>query len=159
MLSNNNIKSLGVFILLVTFFSCKTMVKYTDEQPYNTLNAWVQQWHGGVRGSGQGVLVHIEAKPSTTAITPDSVFYNGQKEKVTIVSKKENTLVLEANLRKFNNEEQQISHGTSSLSDTDSIAKKGELVFSFYKNNKLNYYKIKDFKQKKPLFYAAAKPH
>ena len=158
MLSNNNIKSLGVLILLVTFFSCKTMVKYTNEQPYETINTWVQQWHGGVRGSGQGILIHIDAKTNSNVIKPDSIFYNGQKGKVNIISKQQGSLVLEANLRKFNNEEKQISQGISSLSDTDSIAKKGELVFSFYKNNKLNYYKIKDFKQQKPLFYPAAKP-
>ena len=152
----NNIKLLGVLGLLIAFFSCKTQQNFTSISPYENLNAWVQPWMGGRFGSGHGTIVHITALDNTQ-IKPDSIFYNGQKDKVSVLNTKPQ-LELETNLRTFSPRETAISGGVSSPVDTDSIAKNGKIVLSFITKKGAEYFEIAKFSKKPLMAYAQARP-
>lgn len=156
MLTYNISKSIITIVLLLTFFSCKTTENFVDKPPYANINAWTQPWIGGAFGTGSGTKIHVSADFKET-ILPDTIYYNEQKNKVKIISKSPK-LIFETNLTKVTPKEHQISQNTSSLLDKDNIAKKGELVFGFVKNNKRFYYKIVQFKKKPTLMYASARP-
>jgi hypothetical protein len=153
---NNTLKSLGVGLLLMTFFSCKTIVKFTKKAPCNDLEASIQHWIGGAYGTGKGIYIVIST-PTDINFKPDTVYYNGQKGELLLESKTPK-LVYRANLTQVTSKESEISGNQSSTFDTDSIAKKGELVFSFLRNNKKWYYKFKKFEKKPILMFASAKP-
>jgi len=153
---NNTIKSLGVSLLLMTFFSCKTVVKFTKTSPCANLEASVQHWIGGAYGSGKGVIITISAE-KTCDFQADTVYYNGQKGKL-ILKSASPQLIYEANLSQVTAKEAEISGAKSSDYDTENIAKKGELVVRFSKANKAVYYKFLSFKKKPILMYAVAKP-
>ena len=156
MKTNNIIKLLGILGFLMAFFSCKTQQKFTTTSPYKNMTAWIQPWAGGRLGSGHGTIVHISVL-NNAQIKPDSVFYNGQKDKIQVLSNK-TQLELETNLRSFNLKETAISGGVSSPIDTDSIAKNGKIVLSFITKKGTTYYEISKFTKKPLMAYAVAKP-
>jgi len=153
---NNTLKSLGVGLLLMTFFSCKTVVKFTKISPCNDLEASIQHWIGGAYGTGKGIYIIITT-PQDANFTPDTIYYDGQKGKLVLESETPK-LVYRANLTQVTTKESEISGNQSSAYDTDSIAKKGELVLSFHRNKKLWYYKFKEFEKKPILMFASARP-
>lgn len=125
------------------------MPKLEKNSPTELENVYYQKWNAGTQEGGSGVNVFIKIKDAS--VTLDSLYFRGQ---VTELKVKPNNHLLyvgrfKSNISASNDKSQESSDFPFELKDNEG-------VISYFKDNKVRYFKISNIEQRVTINYPSS---
>ena len=138
-------KLLSIFTIIFSFSQCASL-QLENNSPFKVITASFINWSGGQQGvKGMNVEIHYS---SNKTIEFDKIYFEDKVANLEVKPSSKNKLVVG------------FFSDNSEFLDTDKKEffnlNKKEAIISYKEDNKLKYYKIKEVKQGKQVFYPSA---
>ena len=149
-------------ILVMIFFTQCGSAQFDKEAPFTINKAYYQDWFGGQPGSN-GTLISLELSEVSNNIIFDSIFFKNQLSKLDKVDT-DSKLIIKGNFIAVSQHDRNIimhSDPKEEMANTVSVPSINnpfeltdkECVISYFIKKKKHYYKLKNLKKEKPLYY------
>ena len=152
-------KYLPIIAVLFSFIQCKT-IKLEQNPPFKIEKASYHHWNGGQPGvSGTNIEIKLEKNSN---INFDSIFFQNKSTAAEISTtangmivignfnsskRQRKSLILDSNIVK------EIKNTLPDITNYPFQLKENEAILTYKIKNKIKYFKLKDIKKAKPIFF------
>ena len=153
-----------MIVLLFSLSGCSSQKKLVDKPPFDMGDATCQKWVGGREESGSGLLLNISVNETLSGNTQlQQAYFRGMVADIKM-EEKDGQLMATANFLNKRDEKpdmvmhsdpkKEVGNKPPKLKDKFPFELEAdECVVSYLEDDKMQYFKITDIKEKKPLSY------